>query len=172
MNIEEGRKQFNRLLQAGYRLPPEQDKQAVFKEWFPRVAHYHVDAVETGISELITGKADTFWPAPGDLISKIRARIDRHERARADCETCGGTTWIDVAPYKAHGIIYDNAVMRCPDCGVPAPHVLAHSDHQALSVQECADWRAQREGWASDEAKRRVEAALEPLRAKIGKDAA
>lgn len=131
--------QWKRLDQ--FRVGGDADRADVSAEWFTQLRHFHVDAVEHGITQLIGTAHDTFLPALGLLKDFIRARIDRYERAAGKCATCHGSTWIDSAPFKSNGMIYENIVVRCPDCGIPAPQYTTSSNRQPLTSREYAEWR-------------------------------
>ena len=119
MTRAEGKRQFGRLKQAGFRLP-DADEEAVFGEWYSALSHFAVEAVDRAITELKNRKVDTFWPSVGELRETIRVRLSGLPAFDRRCETCHGTTWVDAEPYDAHGQRYA-CVRRCPDCGVPAP---------------------------------------------------
>ena len=119
MNAAEFDTQFNRL-KAHFHLGADVDKSALGVEWFQAVEHYHVDALDHAVTALIRQATDRFWPPLGKLLEIIRGRIAGMDKTRDKCGTCHGSTWVDVWPYQANGVVY-TGVQRCPDCGVPAP---------------------------------------------------
>lgn len=120
MNAADWDGQFNRI-GMHFRLPADADRERVSLDWYHALEHYHVDAVERGITELVKDAEDTYWPALGKLVALIRGRIAGMEKFGGKCQTCHGSTWIEDWPHKTpEGMVYEY-MQRCPDCGVPAP---------------------------------------------------
>lgn len=117
------------------------ERSEVSAEWFAQLKHYHVDAVDYGITQLIGQAKDTFLPGLGLLKDFIQARFDRYQRTDGKCATCHGSTWVDAPPFMENGMICANAVVRCPDCGIPAPAYTAPSSRRPLTAREYAEWR-------------------------------
>lgn len=139
MSAAEWEIQWHRL--DTFNLRSEADRTKVSAEWFAQLRHFHVDAVDHGIGQLIGAAKDSFLPPLGILRGLIQTRIDRYERAAGKCATCHGATWIDAAPFKSNGMIYENVVVRCPDCGIPAPQYSAPNGRQELTSREYAEWK-------------------------------
>jgi hypothetical protein len=187
MTSAEFDKQFNRLTEH-FHLPADSSRDTIGTDWFKAVEHYHVDALERAVTDLIRTAQDRFWPPLGKLTSAIRNRIAGMDRQPGKCATCHGSSWIDVAPFKSNHMIYENVLMRCPDCGIPAPPYTEPSRREPLTSREHAEWRMgdapkqympeaqQAKPW--DEAERiahktAMMAVFEKLRIKLfGKDAA
>lgn len=130
--------QFNRLT-AHFHLPTESNRDQVALDWLKAVEHYHVDALDHGVTDLIRQSQDRFWPSLGKLLVIVRGRIAGMEKA-GKCATCHGSGWLDSAPFKANGMIYENVVARCHDCGIPSPQYTAPSHRQELTAHEYAEW--------------------------------
>lgn len=180
--------QWKRLDQ--FRVGGDANRNQVSAEWFAQLKHFHVDAVDHGITQLIGSAQDTFLPGLGLLKDFIHAKLGRYDKTPGKCETCHGNTWIDVAPFKSNGMIYENTVMRCPDCGVPAPPYTEPGRRESLTSREHAEWRMgdaprdymppglEAKPWAPGQReahKAEVMAAFEKLRIKLfgkGEDAA
>ena len=143
MTTVEFKPQFARLANH-FRMGADMDRDQVYKDWFRGLAHYHVDAVSTGIDQLTRESTETYWPALGKLLEIIRNRLAGMQKVRNNCGTCHGSTWIDAAPYKVGGIIYEG-VVRCPDCGVPAPQ-MPDRKIESLSSVQYHEWKAGRYG--------------------------
>ena len=139
MTAAEWDTQWKRLDQ--FRVGGEADRNEVSSEWFAQLRHWHIDAVDHGITRLIGSAKDTFLPGLGLLKEFIQERIDRYQRTDGKCATCHGSTWIDSAPFKANGMIYEGVCIRCPDCGIPAPQYVEPSNRQPLTSREYAEWR-------------------------------
>lgn len=139
MTAAEWEGQWRRL--DPFRVGGDADRGEVSAEWFAQLKHHHVDAVDYGITQLIGSAKDTFLPGLGLLKDFIQARFDRYQRTDGKCQTCHGSTWIESAPFKSNGMIYEGAVIRCPDCGVPEPNYTAPNNRQSLSSREHAEWR-------------------------------
>ena len=121
MNPAEFDDQFNRLT-GHFHLPTDANREMVAMDWLKAVEHYHVDALDHAVTQLIRQATDRFWPPLGKLLEIIRGRMAGMEKTRDKCATCHGSTWVDVWPYQVNGIVY-TGVQRCPDCGVPAPEM-------------------------------------------------
>jgi hypothetical protein len=110
-------------------------------EWFKALGHYHVDALERGITDLIRTSTERFWPQIATLHSLIRARIGAYEKQPGKCATCHGSTWVEAWPVIWCGNLYEQ-LQRCPDCGVPAPEVKKTlPGSRPATKQEYDDWR-------------------------------
>jgi hypothetical protein len=130
--------QFKRV-ENHFRMGADVDRDQVYKDWFKGLAHYHVDAVSTGIDGLIRDARDTFWPAFGLLSEAIRLRLAGMPKTTHKCATCHGSTWIEARPWKSNGRIYEG-FQRCPDCGVPAPQHHVGDHREELTATEYAQW--------------------------------
>jgi len=140
MTSTEWNVQWKRLDQ--FSLPPDAKRSTVGLEWFSQLRHYHVDAVERGISELIGAARDGFMPGLGTLKELIQSRIDKYERAHGNCRTCHGATMIESWPLMWEGRLYE-MYTRCPDCGVPAPE-MKKPHPSAATKTEYEEWKALR----------------------------
>jgi len=189
MTAAEWETQWKRLDQ--FRVGGDADRTEVSAEWFAQLKHYHVDAVEHGITQLIGSAKDTFLPGLGLLKELIQTRIDRYERAHHGCQTCHGSTWIESWPVVSNGQLYE-MFARCPDCGVPAPEMKKpHPNARPATKTEYEEWKAGRylrdtmpdwakaKPWKSEAArlnhKAEMREAFEKLRIKLfgsGEDAA
>lgn len=141
MTLDDWTAQWHRL--DHFHIRGDADRDSLSAEWFRQLQHHHVDAVDAGITQLIGKAEDTFLPGLGLLKSFIQARIDRYDRAPGKCATCHGSTWIEVAPWKSYGIVYEG-VRRCPDCGVPAPQGDDRAVMEPLSALELHEYQAGR----------------------------
>lgn len=121
MSAAEFDTQFNRL-KAHFHLGADVDKSALGVEWFQSVEHYHVDALDHAVTQLIRQATDRFWPPLGKLLEIIRGRMAGMEKTRDKCATCSGSTWVEAWPWQVNGVVY-TGMSRCPDCGVPAPEM-------------------------------------------------
>lgn len=133
---------FNRLT-AHFHLPADSDRGLVGLEWFKAVEHYHVDALDRGVTDLIRGATERYWPPLGKLLELIRGRLAGMEKTRNVCATCDGSGWIEAWPVMSFGMVYEMN-SRCPDCGIPAPAVPVHPRSRPLTKVEYADWKARR----------------------------
>jgi hypothetical protein len=120
--------QFNRLTNH-FRMSADTDRHLVALEWLKAVEHYHIDALDHAVTELIRHSTDTFWPPLGKLLEIIRNRIAGLERVSNKCQTCNGSTWVEAWPWQVNGLVY-TGMSRCPDCGVPAPQDIKQSSHR------------------------------------------
>lgn len=139
MNSAEFDTQFNRL-KSHFHAPSAVDEVGI--EWFQSLEHYHIDALDRGVTHLIRTSTDRFWPALGTLREAIQTRMAGLAFVHSKCLTCHGNGWIDTAPFFSNGLLYDNVVVRCPDCGKPAPEYQAPSSRRALTAVELAQWRS------------------------------
>lgn len=140
MTPAEFSRQWKRL-KAAFRLAADLDPKEAEREWFRALEHYHIDAVDIGVTKIIREAEDTFWPALGVLVQAIRDRIASIGKVKAPCATCYGSTWIDALPFWANGgLLYENVLQRCPDCGVPKP-LVDESGRTPLTAVEYAQWR-------------------------------
>lgn len=144
MTAKEWNTQWHRL--DHFHVSGDRDRHELEIEWFAQLKHWHMDAVEFGVTQLIGSAKDNFLPGLGLLKDYIQSRIGRYDRTHGKCATCHGSTWIDVGPYKVGEIVYSSAVIRCPDCGVPAPQVEAHTRRQPLSDLGAHEYQAGRYG--------------------------
>lgn len=133
MTMAEWGDQWARLAQ--FRVSGDAKREDISGEWFAQLRHFHVDAVDHGVSQLIGSARDTFLPGLGALKECIQSRIDKYDRSNRGCQTCHGSTLIDAQPWMSNGIIYDG-LTRCPDCGVPAPPAPYRPGMRALSLHE------------------------------------
>lgn len=139
MNAADFERQFSRLTDH-FHLPADASRDTIAVDWFAAVEHYHVDALERGVTELIRTAQDRFWPSLGKLLSAIKGRMAGMAKTKDDCSTCGGSTWIEAAPWKSYGIVY-TGFQRCPDCGVPAPAVEIPRNREEWTASEFQAWR-------------------------------
>lgn len=122
MNAGDFDTQFDRIAEH-FHLPVDAKRDVISMDWYQAVKHYHLDALEHGVTVLIRTSQDRFWPALGKLLTLVQSRIDRYDRQPGKCATCAGSTWIESWPMKTHdGRVYEY-LQRCPDCGVPAPEM-------------------------------------------------
>lgn len=138
MTAAEWKVQWKRLDQ--FHVSADANRADVSAEWFRQLQHWHVDAIDHGITKLIGTAKDTFLPGLGLLKGFIQERVDRHDRTRDKCPTCQGTTWIEAAPWKSNSRIY-TGFQRCPDCGVPAPEYKPVGHREELTAVEYQAWR-------------------------------
>lgn len=140
MTAIEAMDQFDRLLAAGFSLPSGADQASVFQEWSAAFVSVDRADVAAGISRLVTGRVDRFWPTIGELRGAIASATEGRERP--GCRTCGGSWWVDAGPYTANGGHIYAGVRRCPDCGVPAPKVENRGQQTPLRGAELRAWEA------------------------------
>lgn len=133
MTFHEWQPQWGRL--AHFRISADADRDQLEVEWFAQLKHWHVDAVDAGITLLIGHAKDNFLPGLGLLKDHIQSRVGRYEKTRGTCATCNGTTWIEAMPWKSNGWIY-SGFTRCPDCGVPAPTYTPYGRREELTATE------------------------------------
>lgn len=131
--------QFNRLT-GHFHLPTDGHRDTISFDWYQAVKHYHVDALERGVTDLTRTAQDRFWPPLGRLTSAIKNRLAGMDRHPGKCATCHGAGWIDSAPFMSNRMIYANVLQRCPDCGIPAPAYTEPSNRQPLAAQAYRDW--------------------------------
>lgn len=132
--------QFNRLT-AHFHLPVDASRETLALDWLKAVEHYHVDALERAVTELIRTEQDRFWPALGKLLTLIKARIGRYDKTHGKCATCHGNTWIEAWPVVWDGRLYE-MYTRCPDCGIPAPQMKTpHPSARPATKDEYENWR-------------------------------
>jgi hypothetical protein len=142
MTSGEWKVQWRRLDQ--FHVSAEANRGDVSAEWFKQLQHYHVDAVERGITELIGQTKDSFLPGLGALKELIQARLDKYSRAHGQCGTCDGATWIEAWPVIFDGRLYE-MLARCPDCGIPAPEMKKpHPSSRPATKLEYDEWKAGR----------------------------
>lgn len=97
-------------------------------EIFGALQHWHIDAVERGISKIIREATDRFFPAIGAIVAAVSSGVGKYERTAGRCGTCGGNGWIypqtrdAVQKFRTSAGTIVDAVVRCPDCGIPAPN--------------------------------------------------
>jgi hypothetical protein len=144
MTREEWKSQWKRLDQ--FRVGGEADRAQVGAEWFAQLAHYHVDAVDHGITQLIGSAKDTFLPGLGLLKDFIQQRIGRYDKFNGKCESCHGSGWVDAPIFRSNGLIYSNAVQRCTSCGIPAPKVEDRGRREPVNDLQTAEYLAMRFG--------------------------
>lgn len=122
------------------------DRDTLSAEWFAQLKHYHVDAVDHGITQLIGGARDNFLPGLGLLKDHIKTRLARYDRTPGKCGECGGSGWVDAPPFKSNGLVYANVVTRCLVCGIPAPQIEANPRREPLTELQAHEYRARRYG--------------------------
>lgn len=141
MTLQEWKAQWRRLDQ--FRVSGDVDRDQVSAEWFGQLKHWHVDAVDHGITRLIGSAEDTFLPGLGRLKLFIQERFDRYDRAPGKCANCSGSGWVEARPMKWDGRIYEMNE-RCPACGIPAPVVKPHPGCVPVTDVEWHEWKAGR----------------------------
>ena len=120
MNAFDFDAQFSRLT-AHFHLPADGSRETIAGDWFKALEHYHVDALEHAVTDIIRGAQDRFWPPLGKVREIIKGRISGIEKFGGTCHTCDGSTWVDAWPMRNEsGLVY-TFMSRCPDCGVPVP---------------------------------------------------
>lgn len=139
MNAADFDTQFSRLT-AHFHLPVDASRETVAIDWFKALEHYHVDALERGVTELIRTHPDRFWPPLSKLLGAIKTKLAGYDKTRDKCQTCNGTTWIDATPWKSNSRVYEG-FQRCPDCGVPAPEYKSVGHREELTAVEYQAWR-------------------------------
>lgn len=138
MNPADFDTQFNRL--AGhFHLPADASRDTMAGDWYQAVQGYELAVLERSVTTLIRTAQDRFWPPLGRLLDLCRGRASS-ATGSGKCGTCHGATWIDSAPFKANGMIYDGCVVRCPDCHVPQPNYTAPSHRDGLTAIEYREW--------------------------------
>lgn len=140
MTRDEAMEQFGRLL-ANCVAPADPD--AVFGEWFGAFDRATVEDVAEGITRLLRGKADRFWPSIGELRGAM-ASVQAGREPVTRCRRCGGSSWVEARPYRANGEHIYEGVIRCPDCGVPSSARPGASQQTPLSETEYRAWLAAR----------------------------
>jgi hypothetical protein len=144
MTPQEWNTQWRRLDQ--FRVGGDADRGQVEREWFAQLKHFHVDAVDHGITQLIGSAKDTFLPGLGLLKDFIQSRFDRYDRTHGKCETCHGSGWVDAPIFRSHGLIYANAVTRCTACGIPAPKIEERGRREPVNDLQTREYLAGRFG--------------------------
>jgi hypothetical protein len=139
MTSTEWETQWKRL--DPYRVPADVKRADVSAEWFAQLRHYHVDAVDHGITQLIGSVKDTFLPGLGLLRELIQARIGKYDRQPGTCDRCHGSKWVDAWPWWSNGMVY-TGMERCPDCGVPPPQYKPPENRRPLTKAEYIAWQA------------------------------
>lgn len=129
--------QFNRLT-AHFHLPVDGNRDALALDWFRAVESWPVEALERGVTHLVTTSTERFWPALGALLEAIRSKTERTGRG---CATCHGSGWLETHPFLSNGMVYSNVVVRCGDCGIPAPAVEARG-RRPLTAPEYRAWHS------------------------------
>jgi len=143
MNAADFDTQFDRLT-GHFHLPVDAKRETVAIDWFKAVEHYHADALERAVTELIRSAQDRYWPALGKLLTAIQSRFDKYERTSGKCGTCHGNTWIEAWPLVYDGRLYEMH-SRCPDCGIPAPEMKKPNPHARPATKtEYEEWKALR----------------------------
>lgn len=128
---------------AHFHVSGDIDREKLEAEWFAQLKHWHVDAVDAGVTLLIGHARDNFLPGLGLLKDYIGQRMGRYERTPGKCATCHGSGWIDVDPWKSNGIVYEG-VVRCPNCGIPAPKLNDRKVTHPLTHLEAHEYQAGR----------------------------
>ena len=186
MNSADFDTQFDRLVGA-FHLPTDSTREKVAMDWFQALQGYELAVVERSVTTMIRAAQDRYWPPLGTLLNHCRGRAAGSPTGK--CATCHGSTWIESAPFKSNGMIYAGAVIRCPDCSVPAPQYSAPSRRDSLTAIEYREWsegssprdympeECKAKPWKSDadrlSHKAEMLAAFEKLRIRLfGKDAA
>ena len=139
MNAFEWDDQFNRL-KNHFHPGSDVDVDALGFEFFEALKHWHIDAVQRGITDVIRNAKESYFPPIGVIREIIQARLSGMERTKNDCATCEGSGWIESWPEMSSGIVYERHA-RCPDCGIPAPEVKRTHKSRPLTRAEHDDWR-------------------------------
>lgn len=139
MTGAEFEKQFSRLLDH-FHFPAESDRGQVTLDWFKAVEHYHVDALDRGVTEVIRTKEDRFWPPLKTVLDAIKGRMAGMQSVRSKCETCHGSTWVEGWPWWSNGMVY-TGMQRCLDCGVPVPQIEVNHHRVPLTRSEYQMWK-------------------------------
>lgn len=140
MNLAEFDKEFSRLTDH-FHMPSDSSRDTIAVDWFTALQHYHIDAMERGVTELIRTAPDRFWPPLSRLLGAIKSKLAGYDKTRDKCATCHGSTWIEAAPWKSNGWVY-TGFQRCPDCGVPAPPYKPYGQREELTAAEYQAWKA------------------------------
>lgn len=143
MNAADFDVQFNRLT-GHFHLPTDANRDQVALDFLNAVQHFEIEQLERGVTELIRTSQDRFWPPLGRLLTAVRSKTERQDRGNGKCATCHGSGWIESAPFQSNGMIYENALLRCPDCGIPAPQYTVPNHRSGLTASEYREW-SQRE---------------------------
>lgn len=112
---------------------PQDERDTIQADWFAAMKHFHVEAFDHAVTELVRTATERYWPALGRVMEIIKARIGRYDRTPGECLTCGGSGWVEASAFKSNGLIYSNALMRCQHCGIPAPAAETHSRRSVLT---------------------------------------
>lgn len=167
MTTAEWDAQWARLAQ--FRVGGDADRDTVSAEWFAQLKHYHVDAIDHAITQLIGSAKDTFLPGLGLLKDFIQQRMGRYDKFNGKCDTCHGSGWVDAPLFRSNGIIYANAVSRCQSCGIPAPTVEDRGRRETVNSLQTAEYLAGRFGRSQMpegcEAKPRLPGDVGPMKA-------
>lgn len=140
MTINEFNVEFARL-EAHFRINQD-DRAIILKDWFRALSTFPIDALSAAVDEVIQHATDTFWPALGIVVERIRARVaTRSSNARVKCATCNDSSWIEAWPWWSNGHVY-SGFQRCPDCGVPEPSYANHQYRTPLTANEYALWKS------------------------------
>lgn len=138
MNAADFDDQFNRLV-GHFHLPTDASRETLAQDWYQAVQGYDSAVLERAVTTLTRTSQDRFWPPLGRVLDLCRGRAAGNDSG-GKCRTCHGSTWIDSAPFKSNGMIYEGAVIRCPDCRVPAPNYTAPSHREPLTAIEYREW--------------------------------
>ncbi len=138
MNPADFDDQFNRLT-GHFHLPTDSSRETVAGDWYQAVKGYDVAVFERAVTTMTRSSQDRFWPPLGRVLDLCRGRAAGNAPS-GKCATCHGSTWIESAPFKSNGMIYANTLLRCPDCGVPAPHYSVPSHRDGLTAIEYQEW--------------------------------
>ena len=142
MNAFEWDGQFDRLM-TQFRLPADVDADKVRMEMFSALQHWHLDAVERGITDVIRNAKETFFPPIGIVREAIQTRLAGMDLTKDKCKTCNGSTWIEAWPAMCWGLVYE-MFQRCPDCGRGAPETKKPQNLRPLTSAERDDWQEKR----------------------------
>lgn len=137
MNSADFDTQFSRLT-AHFHLPADASRESLGMDWYQAVQGYDVAVLERAVTTLTRTSQDRFWPPLGRVLDLCRGRASGAPSGK--CQTCHGSTWIESAPFKSNGMIYDNCVIRCPDCRVPQPQYAPPAFRDGLTALEYREW--------------------------------
>ena len=135
MSAAEFDTQFNRLT-AHFHLPTDASRETVAVDWYRAVQHYHVDALERGVTRLIVQAEDRFWPALGALLEAVRWHLAGVPKTHIEA------AWVEAQPFKSNRMIYGNVCVRNPESGIPAPLYQESTHREGLTHQEMSAWRS------------------------------
>ena len=152
---------LDRMVAAGF-VPPDLARPILFQEWYRHVRTVSVADLNHAITKLAESRELRFWPTPAEF----KRFLPNHDigQHQVRCLTCHDTKWVDATPYHANGndpktgkpLVYEG-VIRCPDCGTPAPNI----DH--LAGRQTPLTEAELMALADEAAEKRAKAGHPPV---------